>query len=1125
VEPEQQPPAPQPVVAVVVTHDAPGNRLDQVLRALAVQDYPNLDMLVVDTGTIDPTDRVRAALPAARVRRVDGNPGFGAAANVVLDMVSGAEFYVFCHDDALPNPGAVTALVTAASRWDADVVGPKLVEWDDDHRFSQFGLTVDKVGVSLPFVERGELDQGQHDGLRDVFAVPGAFTLVRAERFAEIGGFDEAITFLGDALSLSWRARVAGARVLVTSAARVRHAEAFAARPDGVHASRLAARHRVRVLLTSYRATSLLRVVPQALVLAMVEAIGAIVTGRPGRARAALGAWPWNLRRLPSLLAARREVARFRSVSDREVRRHQVRGVVGPRLTLMRVGGDGRTGGGRHGLASRRVAAVPVRGHMTVDPAAWSPATVLVAACLAAVVVFGSRHLVTRTVPVVGEMVPVGGGTRGLLGAWAGGWRPVGLGADAATPALAGAFGLLGTVLAGQVELVRTLLVVGMLPLGVVGAHYVAAPTGSKRSQIAAAVAYAAVPLPYDALSAGRWSSLAAYAAAPWMLGRLARASGVMPFGPVVDPVDDEILPGGAADDLVVRHKLWKHVVVTGAVTALAGLIVPQAPALLVLMGVGLVAGSLFAGEARGIGRLAVATAGGAAVAALLLLPTTIDVVSSPGGVDAWLGADRVPEGLSALDLLALRTGPMALAGVAFALLAAAAAPLLIGRRWRLGWAVRGWTVAVAAWALVWAREQGWVTVRLPDAGVLLAPAAAGLALAVALGVSAIDHDVRGRSWRFGFRRLVVAVGALALVASTASVVVASLDGWWGMPRDDFAGLLGFVDDDVRDVPSRVLWVGATELLPGGDGWDLDDQLSFTASTTSAVPGVAELWPATSGGASSRLGDALELALARDTNRLGRVLAPMGVQYVAVPGRLAPSDETPRDTARDRVADELVSVLAEQLDLEQVRIDRGIVLYRNTAFTPLRSVAPDTGALDETSVAGMATVDLSGADAVLVDGAGARAVRGIVPAGGTVVQASTASDNWRLTVDGRVVDHRTAYGWADAYTVDLGGAAGLTYRTPLAVRALAAAQAVLWSLVLGVALRMWFGPGEPPPAPSRGGRDEEPAAEVAAASDAADVPAPGDDALSPARPPQAPGPSPAEPTSPDRVPVGPVARR
>lgn len=942
------------MVAVLVTHDAPGDRFDQVLRALAAQDYPNLDVLVVDTGAADATERVHAALPAARVHRVDGDPGFGAAANTVLDRVSGAEFYVFCHDDAAPDPGAVSALVAAADEWDADIVGPKLVDWDRPRRFAQFGLTVDKVGVALPFVERGELDQGQHDGLRDVFAVPGAFTLVRATRFAEVGGFDEAITFLADDLSLAWRARVAGARVLVTSAARVRHAEAFAGRPLGADASRLAARHRVRVLLTSYRPASLVRIVPQALLLAFVEAIGAVVTGRPGRARAVLGAWPWNMRRIGSLLAARREVARFRTLGDREVRRYQVRGLVGPRLTLLRVGGDGRTGGSRHGSGSRRVAAVPVRGHMDVDPAAWSPATAVVAAVVAAVVVFGSRHLLSRFVPAVGEMVPVGGDPGDMLGAWAGGWRPVGLGSEGATPALAGAFGLLGTLLVGQIALARTLLVVGLLPLGVVGAHRLAAPTGSKRAQVAAAVAYAAMPLPYDSLATGRWSALAAYAAAPWMLGRLARASGAMPFGPATDPLDGQILPGGAADDLVVRHRLWKHVVVTGAVTALAGLLVPQAPALLVLMGVGLVAGSLCAGEVRGVGRLVVATVGGAAVAALLLLPTTLDVLGTPGGIEAWLGADRVPEGLSALDLLAFRTGPMALVGVAFALLVAAVVPLLVGRRWRLAWAVRAWTVAVVAWAVVWAHEQGWVTMRLPDAGVLLAPAAAGLALAVALGLAAVEHDVRGRSWRFGVRRLVVGVGAVALAASLASVVVASMDGWWDMPRDDFAGVLGFVDDDLSDTPSRVLWAGDTELLPGADGWDLDERLSYTASARSVLPGVADLWPAITDSESARLGEALDLALARDTARLGGELAPLGVQYVAVPQRLAPSDQTRRTAPGDRVADELIAALSEQLDLQQVRVDRGVVLYRNTAF------GADALAADDAAATGLTTSTPSG---------------------------------------------------------------------------------------------------------------------------------------------------------------------
>lgn len=1093
---------------MLVTHDAPEDRLTEVVRALAAQDYPNLDVLVVDTGTIDLTDRVRAVLPAARLHRVEGNPGFGAAANVVLDLVSGAESYVFCHDDVAPDPGAVTAMVAAAARWDADVVGPKLVDWDDPRRFAQFGLTVDKIGVSLPYVQRGELDQGQHDGLRDVFAVPGGFTLVRADRFAEIGGFDEEITFLGDDLSLAWRARVAGARVVVTAAARVRHAEAFAARPGGDDAVRLAARHRVRVLLTSYRPTSLVRIVPQALVLGLVEAVGALVTGRPGRARAALMAWPWNLWHLRSLVAARRSVAAFRAVGDRDVRRYQVRGLVGPRLTLLRVGGDGRDGTGRHGGPARRAAAVPVRGHMDVDPAVWSPGTALIAATIAAVVVFGSRHLLTRFVPVAGEFVSPGGGNGDLLSAWAGGWRPVGLGAEGATPALTGALGLLGTVLFGHIGLARTLLVVGLVPLGIVGAHRLAAPTGSKRAQVAAAVAYAAAPLPYDALAAGRWSALAAYAAAPWMLARLARASGVMPFGPPVDPLDAQIQPGGAADDLVVRHRLWKHVVVTGAVTALAGLIVPQAPALLVLMGGALVVGSLLAGEVRGIGRLAVATIGGAAVAALLLLPTTLDVVSTDGGVATWLGADRRPDGLAALDLLALRSGPAARVGVALALLVAAAVPLLTGRRWRLGWAARAWVVALAFGAVVWAREQGAISTGLPDAGVLLAPAAAGLALAVALGVSAVEHDVRGRSWRFGVRRLVAAAGALALCAAPASTVMASVDGWWGMPRDDFAGLLGFVDEDVRAGPARVLWVGDADLLPGGDGWHLGDRLSYTASTASLMPGVADLWPAVSDGASERLGEALALALAHDTARLGRLLAPMGVEYVAVPQRLAPSDDA-SPASRPASADALVEALGEQLDLERVRVDRSVVLYRNTASVPLRSVTGRGEPPPVTTVAGMNGIVLL-AEPVLDERTGARSARGEVPGESTIVQASTASDNWRLTVDGRPVDHETAYGWADAFTVETGGTAELAYRTPAAARGAVVAQAVLWVLVLGVALRMRFGAGDPLPATTATRRAVPPSSEPAGVAAGPDAPVETGDGGDAAGMPAAPG---AEPQS------------
>ncbi|HEX6423715.1 MAG TPA: glycosyltransferase [Acidimicrobiales bacterium] len=940
MDPVAQSAAPLPVVAVVVTHDAPPDRLDDVLRALAAQDHPNLDVLVVETGAGDPTERVRSVLPGARVHRAGGAPGFGRAANAVLDLVSGAEFYVFCHDDAVPAPDAVSAMVAAAGERGADVVGPKLVGWDDPRRFTQFGLAVDKVGVPLPYVERGELDQGQHDGLCDVFAVPGAFTLVRASRFAQIGGFDEAITFLGDDVSLAWRARVAGARVVVSPVARVRHAEALASRVPRREAARLAARHRVRVLLTSCRLATLARVVPVALALSLGEAAGGLSTARPRRALAVLAAWPWNLVRVRSLVVARRQVTRFRAVSDREVRAAQVRGLVGPRLTLLRAGGDGGGAGGR------RVAEVPVRGHPRVDPAAWSPGTGLAAVAVAATLAFGSRHLVTRFVPVVGQVVAPGGGAGDLLGDWFGGRRAVGIGAEGAVPALTGTLGLVGTVLGGHIGLARTLLVVGLLPLGVVGAHRLAAPTGSKAAQVAAAVAYAAVPLPYDALSGGRWSTLAAYAAAPWMIGRLARASGVAPFdAPTGGP--DPGRPDSDPPRDALRHPLWRHVVATGAVTGLGGLIVPQAPALLVLVGAALVAGSLLAGERRGVGRTAVAAAGGAAVAALLHLPVARDMVSPSARVDAWLGATGGRRGLGVPDLLAFRTGPTALAGVAFALLGAAALPLLVGRRWRLGWAVRGWAVAVSCWGLVWASERGWVSLRLPDPGVLLAPAAAGVALAVGLGVAAVGHDVAGRSWRFGARRIAVALAVLALVASTSSLAVAALDGWWGMPRDDFAGLLGFVDDDVRATTSRVLWIGDPDLLPGADGWRLDGDLAYTASTAAAVPGVPDLWPSTARGAAGDLDRAVARARAGDTSRLGQALAPLGVRYVAVPLRLAPSAEPPPAAVAGGATGDLVGALAAQLDLERVRVEPTLAVYRNTAVDPRAepsaATPPDAG--------------------------------------------------------------------------------------------------------------------------------------------------------------------------------------
>ncbi len=141
-----------PVVGVVVVHD-PGPWFDETLESFARQDYPNLRMLFLVTGSNAPVSespdgarcrtgsdpsgdltaaRVNAALPDAFVRRVDGNPGFGTVANEVLRLVEGEHgLFLICHDDVALDPDALRLMVEELYRSNAGMVGPKLVDWDD----------------------------------------------------------------------------------------------------------------------------------------------------------------------------------------------------------------------------------------------------------------------------------------------------------------------------------------------------------------------------------------------------------------------------------------------------------------------------------------------------------------------------------------------------------------------------------------------------------------------------------------------------------------------------------------------------------------------------------------------------------------------------------------------------------------------------------------------------------------------------------------------------------------------------------------------------------------------------------------------------------------------------------
>ncbi len=1031
------PPVAPAVVAVVVAHD-PGVWFEETMAALAAQDYPNLSILVVDAASAEEVKpRVGQAAPGAFVRRLSENPGFGGAANEVLEVVEGAAFYLLCHDDIAPEPDVTRLLVEEAFRSNAAVVGPKLVAWDDVRHLLQVGEGIDHAGYLAPLVERGELDQEQHDAVRDVFAIPGACTLVRADLFAEIGGFDEGIDFFYDDVSLCWRTHIAGARVIVAPTARVRHLEALGQRHVVDDRRRLQSRHRLRVVLSCHSPLGLVVSVPKLIVIQLLEALYSLVVGRTSNARDLMAAWTWNLRRLGELRDARRQVRTFRRVPDREIRRFMSRG-----SARLKQFARGQIGGGDDRLSGwarsgRDVAGVLRSGTFRLSAIVWS--------VVALVLLAGSRHLITRGVPAVGELMAFTSSPVEMLRQWSSGWRSAGLGSEAPAPTAYGLVGGLGLLTAGTMGLLRTLLTVGLLPLGAALAYRLAGPTGSRHAQIAALLVYVCNPLPYNALAAGRWGALALYGAAPLLLALLARASALAPFGAL----------GGAAGP-GVRPTRLRHLVLAVALTsALVAAVAPATVLVVPAMALALGLGSLVVYRTRGTGRLLTAGVLGGVGAVALHLPWSLDLVLPGTPLTAIVGAQSSPGPSDLGALLRFQVGPLGSGLLGWVFLVAAVLPLLIGRDERHAWAVRGWTMATVFWGLAWVAQRGDLPFALPAVDLLLVPSAVGLALATAMGVAAFEVDLPG--YRFGWRQVASGLAGAAVVLGTIPVIGAAFDGRWSMPAGDHNRALGFIDAENDELPFRVLWLGDPAVLPLGS-WQLDDGVAY-ATTDDGAPELQDLWPGSDDGRTGLLADALHLARSGQTARLGRLLAPMGVRYVVVPEQLAPA---PFTKERSALPEGLAATLDAQLDLEPLDVPAGLTVFRNQAFFPARAMVSTTNAPPEGGgIAAALKVDLSRARAALPDGDGYLRWSGPTEADTTVLLSMSHSDRWQLVVDGKAVPHSKPFGWANGFTIADGGDATLRFQTPALRYAALLLQVLVWLGLLRALLRVRLNPSAP----------------------------------------------------------------
>jgi hypothetical protein len=304
------------------------------------------------------------------------------------------------------------------------------------------------------------------------------------------------------------------------------------------------------------------------------------------------------------------------------------------------------------------------------------------------------------------------------------------------------------------------------------------------------------------------------------------------------------------------------------------------------------------------------------------------------------------------------------------------------------------------------------------------------------------------QTMRFGWRQPAAIIGGAALLLPVFAFVGDATDGRWDAPSAGWGDALSYTSTLEAKGQFRMLWVGSPDVLPL-DPVVLDDGTGYTLTRNG--PGDAEeLLRAPLDEADGLVGDSITLAEDGRTNRLGRLLAPAGVRFVA-----APSTQGRDGGARAPLSPRLRHALADQLDLARRPVAGGLVLYENLAWVPLQAVVPERAAGDVPTgavapVPAALRTDVSGT---------AEAVTGDEPVEpGLVLWGEAYDSSWE---DG-AARHVETFGWANGFAVERRRPVDLTFGGQMLRWGLLAIGLLVW-----VAVAVWWWRTRARRAPSR----------------------------------------------------------
>ena len=287
------------------------HHLKEFLPSVNSTDYPDFEIIIADNNSTDGTvEWLEHEYPWVKIARYNKNYGYCGGNNRSIPYAV-KDIIVFLNNDVKVDPNWLTHLATSFDYENVVAAQPKMRSLKEPEFFEYAGAAggfLDKLGY--PFcrgriMDKLEKDEGQYDLQENIFWASGAALAIRRDAFINIGGFDEDFEFHMEEIDLCWRLLNQGRKIVYQPESVVYHLGGGSLPMGSPRKVYYNFRNSLVMLWKNWTLKSLLIKFPIRLILDVIAAYRALLSGKPKEWWAIARAHLYFFRHFPSIAKKR----------------------------------------------------------------------------------------------------------------------------------------------------------------------------------------------------------------------------------------------------------------------------------------------------------------------------------------------------------------------------------------------------------------------------------------------------------------------------------------------------------------------------------------------------------------------------------------------------------------------------------------------------------------------------------------------------------------------------------------------------------------------------------------------------------------------------------------------------